>query len=127
MISFNLPGVPINKFTPSSSIFRISAFTSTPPTNSIGLTFGNVEINGSATLNICDDNSLVGEIIIPITCCKHKPPIKRQKLETSIINGVVHQKVEISVKFNWEKNTNDLVRFRRASAAENFDEGDEEG
>jgi hypothetical protein len=39
-----------------------------PPTSSMDLKFDKVAIKGCATLYICDDNSLVGEIIIPITC-----------------------------------------------------------
>ena len=68
IISNSLPGVPINKLAPSSSIIFTSAFTSMPPTSSMDLKFDKVAIKGCATLYICDDNSLVGEIIIPITC-----------------------------------------------------------
>lgn len=68
IMSCSLPGVPINKFAPSSSIFFMSTLTSDPPTRSIGLTSDSDEINGCATWNICDDNSLVGDMIIPRTC-----------------------------------------------------------
>lgn len=72
-MSYSRPGVPINMFAPSSSIFFMSAFTSTPPTRSMDLTFPNVEMKGCATLYICVDSSLVGDIIIPSTYnkCTH--------------------------------------------------------
>lgn len=71
-MSCSLPGVPINIFAPSSSIFFISDFTSPPPTRSIDLTCDNVEMKGWATWYICDDSSLVGDITIPITCWNAK-------------------------------------------------------
>uniref|UniRef100_A0A7C8YGL6 Uncharacterized protein n=1 Tax=Opuntia streptacantha TaxID=393608 RepID=A0A7C8YGL6_OPUST len=52
MMSNNLPGVPINTFAPSSSIFLISFLTSLPPTRSTGLTFASVKMKGRATLCI---------------------------------------------------------------------------
>lgn len=67
IMSCNRPGVPINMFAPSSSIFFMSAFTSAPPTRSMDLTFTNVEMNGCATLYIWVESSLVGDIIIPST------------------------------------------------------------
>ena len=70
-MSCNLPGVPINKLAPSSSIFCMSDLTSDPPTRSTGLTSGSDEINGCATWNICDDSSLVGDMITPRTCRQH--------------------------------------------------------
>lgn len=66
-MSYSRPGVPIKTLAPSSSIFFISAFTSTPPTRSTDLTLAKVLMKGCATWYIWDDSSLVGDIIIPNT------------------------------------------------------------
>ncbi|GJX60581.1 adenine nucleotide transporter BT1, chloroplastic/mitochondrial-like protein [Tanacetum coccineum] len=90
--------VPINKLAPSSSIFCMSDLTSVPPTRSTGLISGSDDINGCATWNTCDDNSLVGDMITPRTWAVSRTCVA--PLETSRVHLMVgssrHSTTEVS-------------------------------